>query len=117
MTTAPDGSTCDDGDPCTMGDTCQVGVCHGGSPADQDGDGVCDARDVCPTVLDPAQSDRNHDGMGDACECSSAAPSRCLPGGGPKNVDCLLEFNASGGTVLGAGAKGKLRCTDGDPTL
>jgi len=62
VTTAPDGSTCDDGDPCTMGDTCQVGVCHGGSPADQDGDGVCDARDVCPTVFDPAQSDRNHDG-------------------------------------------------------
>jgi hypothetical protein len=116
VSTALDGSRCDDGDPCTVADTCQLGVCHGGSPADQDDDGVCDARDVCPTVFDPDQSDRNHDGMGDACECSGAAPARCLTGGGPKNADCLLEFNPAGGTVLGGGAKGKLRCTDGDPT-
>lgn len=112
---APDGSRCDDGDVCTTGDTCHAGTCQPGGLTDRDSDRVCDARDVCPGVFDPAQLDRNGDGMGDACECSGAAPSRCLSGGGPKNADCLLEFNAAGGTVLGAGGKGKLRCADGDP--
>jgi hypothetical protein len=41
---------------------------------DGDGDGVCDADDVCPAVADPGQEDADHDGLGDACDpCSSPA--------------------------------------------
>jgi len=35
---------------------------------DTDGDGVCDAQDVCPAVADPGQDDTDHDGLGDACD-------------------------------------------------
>ena len=36
--------------------------------ADQDGDGVPDANDNCPTVANPSQTDANQNGVGDACE-------------------------------------------------
>lgn len=35
---------------------------------DHDGDGVPDARDVCPGIPDPAQADMDSDGVGDACD-------------------------------------------------
>lgn len=38
------------------------------SVADQDGDGVGDASDNCPTVSNPTQADANGNGVGDACE-------------------------------------------------
>lgn len=37
--------------------------------SDQDGDGVPDAVDNCPTVSNPCQEDSNGDGIGDACCC------------------------------------------------
>jgi hypothetical protein len=42
----------------------------GGCPAgtDQDGDGICDADDVCPTIQDPGQFDLDGDGFGWACD-------------------------------------------------
>jgi len=36
--------------------------------ADTDGDGIPDAADDCPAVADPEQRDRDHDGVGDACQ-------------------------------------------------
>lgn len=36
--------------------------------ADQDGDGVPDSQDNCPTVGNPGQEDANNNGVGDACE-------------------------------------------------
>jgi len=35
---------------------------------DADGDGIPDGEDVCPAVPDPAQSDADGNGVGDACE-------------------------------------------------
>ncbi len=35
---------------------------------DQDGDGVWDPFDNCPTVANPDQADFDHDGLGDACD-------------------------------------------------
>ena len=37
---------------------------------DQDGDGVGDSVDNCPTVANADQADADGDGIGDACECS-----------------------------------------------
>lgn len=39
-----------------------------GAAGDRDEDGVADGPDVCPDVFDPAQTDTDHDGTGDACE-------------------------------------------------
>ncbi len=36
--------------------------------ADFDGDGVPDSKDNCPEIKNPDQSDRDHDGLGDACD-------------------------------------------------
>ncbi|NBD74064.1 hypothetical protein GVX82_03410 [Patescibacteria group bacterium] len=41
-------------------------------PVDRDGDGVPDARDVCPRIEDPGQEDQDGDGVGDACEDTDA---------------------------------------------
>ena len=55
------GEQCDDGGPTSCcSATCTV--------VDADGDGVCDARDDCPTASDPSQLDRDGDGRGDACD-------------------------------------------------
>ncbi len=60
----------------------QAELCTGASAAcpvdtgqpDGDGDGVCDALDVCPVDADPAQTDTDNDGAGDACDpCTSTA--------------------------------------------
>ncbi|MBA3248838.1 MAG: Ig-like domain-containing protein [Geodermatophilaceae bacterium] len=37
------------------------------TPTDQDGDGLADTADNCPTVRNPGQADTDDDGAGDAC--------------------------------------------------
>jgi hypothetical protein len=52
---------------------CDIGPCEllnraaGGLP-DSDSDGVPDDADNCPTAYNPDQTDRDHDGIGDACD-------------------------------------------------
>jgi cysteine-rich repeat protein len=58
------GEACDDGN-LVDGDCCSA-LCT--LEPDTDGDGICDARDLCPTVPDPLQADADADGIGDACD-------------------------------------------------
>ena len=114
----PDGTPCDDGDASTPNDACVAGTCRGGALADRDGDGVPDNIDNCPDVYNPAQTDANGNGVGDACECTAPAPGRCLAGGGTATNDCLLEFNPNGPPTLNAKQTAvvpMLACSDGDP--
>ena len=41
------------------------------APPDDDHDGVPNTIDVCPATADASQSDRDHDGLGDACDPTS----------------------------------------------
>jgi hypothetical protein len=113
-----DGTTCDDNDACSADDFCVAGECLGESLPDTDGDGFCDALDLCPDIPDPTQTDADGDGIGDVCQCTSPAPGNCIAGGGSKRTDCLMEF-ATGGPLefnkRGNKIKGLLRCADGDP--
>ncbi len=45
-----------------------IGPIQVASSFDQDGDGVLDVDDVCPSVYDPDQTDTDEDGQGDACD-------------------------------------------------
>ncbi len=53
----------------------------GGCP-DGDGDGVCDADDLCPAHADPEQLDADGDGLGDACDPCPADPANDEDGDG-----------------------------------
>jgi hypothetical protein len=72
---APDGTVCDAGPAitCTEPDLCQSGTCMPGGGGDQDGDGICDADDDCPSMPDPTQADLDGDGVGDACDSVDGA--------------------------------------------
>ncbi len=84
----PTGPECDDtcnepadscaaaaGTPCTDDGLPTLDVCDGGGecshvgvPGDEDGDGVGDATDNCPSVINPSQDDADGDGVGDVCD-------------------------------------------------
>ena len=70
----PDGTPCDDQNRCTADGACHAGRCEGGTPTDEDADGLCSNRDNCPDDRNPDQSDADLDGRGDVCDvCPSDA--------------------------------------------
>ncbi|MBL0128564.1 MAG: T9SS type A sorting domain-containing protein [Flavobacteriales bacterium] len=105
------GGACSDGDPCTDGDALNancacVGITIPGS--DSDGDGVCDARDLCPGF--PDNQDADGDGHPDGCD---SCPLLAGLEGGPcdDNNPCTIgEFITS--CVCGGGTS--LPDSDGD---
>ncbi len=67
---------------------------------DQDGDGVPDAEDNCPTTANPDQSDTDGDGLGDACDQCPATPSGSVVTRDGCSVDqlCPCDGPKAGGT-------------------
>ena len=60
------GTACNDFDDCTTGDVYDIDCNCAGVLADEDGDGVCDAEDVCQGFDDNMDSDG--DGIADGCD-------------------------------------------------
>ena len=69
-------------------------------PFDQDGDGVPDESDNCPTVPNPSQADCDGDGWGDVCAIAGGAPDMNR-NGIPDDCECIADV-APSGTVDGA---------------
>jgi hypothetical protein len=81
-----------DADNDAIGDVCDstqgCGGCGGVqceqecSPPDIDSDGIPDFRDNCPTVSNSAQTDTDHDSLGDACDDCSNDPTNDIDSDG-----------------------------------
>ena len=65
------GDPCDDGDDCTINDVYDENCNCIGTLQDDDGDGVCNADDICPGFDDNLDSD--NDGTADCIECPDGA--------------------------------------------
>ncbi|MBT8287985.1 MAG: metallophosphoesterase [Bacteroidia bacterium] len=67
------GQSCDDGDSCTVNDVYDNDCnCAGTPEPDADGDGICDAEDICPGSDDTIDTDG--DGTPDGCDdCPNSA--------------------------------------------
>lgn len=109
--TAYPGASCNDGDDCTANDILDVNCnCAGDPSADSDGDGVCDALDICPGGDDNIDTDG--DGTPDFCDCNPANESfgnNQLTHSGPGNSSTSVTFAAGDKnpsfSVSGMGAK------------
>jgi len=68
----PNAISCDDGDPSTDNDQCdENGDCRGTQVDDDDGDGVPESTDNCPTISNSDQADADGNGIGDACDADN----------------------------------------------
>ena len=72
------GDPCDDGDPCTINDVVQANCNCAGTLQDSDGDGVCDADDLCPGGPEPGTPCDD----GDPQTGGETIQSDCTCGGG-----------------------------------
>ncbi len=104
------GATCDDGNNCTVSDIIDSGCNCAGTFADEDGDGVCDADDICPGGDD--NIDNNGDGIPDFCECNEAATTFTTnplnhQGSGSSSTTVALEVGSKNASfsIAGLGSK------------
>jgi hypothetical protein len=78
-----------------------------GPAGDLDGDGVPNSQDNCPETHNPLQEDRDHDGVGDACDESDDPPGP--PGADDDDAsdpvfgdDCDCRLDGRGGAAIPA---------------
>ena len=87
--------------------TCDSGSGTMSATRDGDGDGVCDLTDDCPLVANVDQTDTDHDGLGDACECAGVV---CDDDGEPCTVNACDPTTGACTVVADVGAP----CSDGN---
>lgn len=84
---------------------------------DTDGDGIPDAADNCPLVLNPDQADCNNDGLGDACDAINPNADDAVCDGVDNDCDGTADdAYAPTQTACGLGecaASGELICENG----
>ena len=92
------GDSCDDGDVCTTGDVFDSNCNCAGTYADSDGDGTCDAEDLCNGGDEPGTSCNDGDPLttGDVilADCSCAGTPLCTPGNSCDDGDDCTEGDA-----------------------
>lgn len=74
--------------------TCSATQCDSGvdpcgtQGGDADGDQICQSNDNCPNDVNPAQTDVDEDGVGNACD---ATPGKCDDLGGDADADTICD--------------------------
>lgn len=77
-----------------------LGVASSEALPDADGDGVSDGIDNCPNDANADQSDLDHDGVGDACECELSLYDVQLTEVGPNRTDVIALVSRATGLGL-----------------
>ena len=85
------GAKCDDYDPCTKWDKYDNNCNCYGRFADQDDDGVCDDKDICPDGDD--LTDKNKNGIPDDCEGKETVCNECTADADGRITICWIPGN------------------------
>ncbi len=108
---------------CPFGQVCVAGVCQ---TADSDLDGIPDAFDNCPYVVNPDQADADADAVGDACDPVAAEECNGVDDDGdgeidegvePKPILCGEGACQSPGQAVCVGGAWAADCQPGTPSL
>ncbi|MEM9544822.1 MAG: GEVED domain-containing protein [Bacteroidota bacterium] len=110
-----EGTACDDGDACTTGDIYDANCNCAGTFADADGDGVCDADDICPGGDDT--QDEDGDGTPDACDsCNNNLVGTACDDGDACTTGDIYDANCNcAGTFADADGDGVCDADDACP--